>query len=521
MADSTIVFLVLGGVVILFVSNRVPVELVAVGAALTLWATGVLSLNESLAGFGDPTVLFIAALFVVSESLDATGVTTWAGQQLVTRAGSSQRRLLVLMMLLCAMLTALITVNGAVAALLPVVVVTAVRMKLPVSQLLMPLAFSAHAGSLLTLTGTPVNVIVSEAAKDAGAGYFGYFEYTLVGVPLLAGTVVIVAFFGKHLLPSRNPKVMPRDFSDHAVTLLRHYDPESAPDPLFSREGGVAEAVIRPRSEMIGETVFPGMLTESGELVILAIQRQGEDLGPGEVELAAGDTLLLQGRWDALEINLQDPNVLVVDTPSYVRRQVVPFGPGAKRASLILVVMVLLLATGAVPAAVAAMLAAAALILTGVMSMERAYRSIVWTTVLIVAGMIPLSTAMAASGAAEKLADGLVAVAGGGSPYLLLVGLFVLTAVLGQLISNTATALVMLPIALGAAADMDVSVQPVLMSLNVAAAAALLTPVATPANLMVMGPGGYGFKDYPKLGLPIMLWFFVVAVFIVPLIWRF
>ena len=205
MADSTIVFLVLAGVVVLFVSNRLPVEIVAFGTALSLWATDVLDINQALAGFGDPTVLFIAALFVVSEALDATGVTARAGQELVARAGDSHRRLLVLMMLMCAFLTALISVNGAVAALVPVVVLTAVKLRTPSSQLMMPLAFAAHAGSLLALTGSPVNVLVSEAAKDAGSDYFGFFEFTLVGVPLLVGTIVIVTLLGSRLLPHRTP----------------------------------------------------------------------------------------------------------------------------------------------------------------------------------------------------------------------------------------------------------------------------------------------------------------------------
>ena len=186
MADSTIVFLVLFGVVVLFVSGLVPVEIVTVGTALALWATGVLDIDQALAGFGDPTVVYIAALFVVSEALDATGITTWAGQALVARAGESRARLLVLLMLLGAALTAVISVNGAVAALLPVVVVMAVRLHQPASRLLMPMVFAAHAGSLLALTGTPVNVIVSEAAKEHGGDYFGFFDFTLAGVPLVA-----------------------------------------------------------------------------------------------------------------------------------------------------------------------------------------------------------------------------------------------------------------------------------------------------------------------------------------------
>ena len=135
--------------------------------------------------------------------------------------------------------------------------------------------------------------------------------------------------------------------------------------------------------------------------------------------------------------------------------------------------------------------------------------------------MIPLSTAMTVSGAADKIADRLVDIIGDSGAYPLLIGLFVLTAVLGQLISNTATILVVIPIAVAAAAEVDVSARPVLMSLNVVASAALLTPVATPANVMIMGPGGYRFGDYAKLGLPLLAWYFVVAIGLVPLIWNF
>ncbi len=161
MSDIAIVYAILAVAVVLFISGRVPVGLVAIGVALSLWATGLLPLETALSGFGDPTVLFIASLFVVSEGLDATGVTAWAGSQLIARAGEGRGRLVLLTMLLVAALTAVISVNGAVAALLPVVVVIAVRTGRAPSQLLLPLVFGAHAGSMLTLTGTPVNVIVS------------------------------------------------------------------------------------------------------------------------------------------------------------------------------------------------------------------------------------------------------------------------------------------------------------------------------------------------------------------------
>jgi di/tricarboxylate transporter len=518
MSHETITFLILGAVVVLFVLDRFPVAVVAVATSLALWATGVLDLNQALAGFGDPAVIFIASLFVVSESLEATGVTAWVGQQLIARVGESRTRLLVLMMLMTAVLTALISVNGAVAALLSVAVVMAMRLRRPTSQLLLPLAFGAHAGSLLTLSGSPVNVIASEFTHDAGAGSFGYFSFALVGVPLVIGTIAIVVLLGERLLPHRTPRSGSRDFSAHARTLVEQYGLDGDAELLTPRSG-VAEVVIPPRSQLVGDTAFPGMVTESGDLVVLAVQRKGEDLS-GETVLAVGDTLLLEGAWGALEEHLDDPEVLVVDEPELVRRQV-PLGPGAVRALVVLGVMVVLLATGAVPPAVAGLLAAGAIVVGRVLTIDQAYRGISWTTVVLVAGMFPLSTAMTQTGAAARLADALVDVVGGSGGYALLAGLFLLTAALGQLISNMATALIVIPVALETAQDLDVSARPVVMCVVVSAAAALLTPVATPANLMVMEPGGYRFADYWKLGLPLLVLYGAVAVGLVPVFWSF
>lgn len=504
----------------MFAWDRFPVATVALGTALALWATGVLSLDQSLAGFGEPTVLFIASLFVVSEGLESAGVTSWAGQELVARAGGSRSRLLVLMMLLVAFFTALISVNGAVAALVPVAVVISVRLGRSASQQLMPVAFAAHAGSMLLLTGTPVNVIVSQYAADAGVGRFGFFEFALVGIPLVAGTIAIVVLFGEHLLPMRNPRSIPADFSDHARTLVEQYTLANDQD-LFTRRAGIAEVVIPPRSSAVGDTVFPGMVTDSGDLVVLAVQRKGRDLEPEESTLAVGDTLLLQGTWDAIARRVDHRDLLVVDSPEAVRRQAVPLGRGATRATVVLVGMVILLATGAVPPAVAGLLAAGAIVVSGVLTIEQAYSGISWSTVILVGGMISMSTAMTHTGAAGRIADALVDLVGNAGPHALLFGIFVLTAVLGQLISNMATALIVIPVALSAAGDLNVSPKPTLMAVAVSAAAAFLTPVATPANLMVMGPGGYRFGDYWKLGLPLLALFGVVAVFLVPVFWSF
>lgn len=601
MSEIWTVFAIVAAVIILFVWDRLPVIAVCIGSAMALWATGVLTLEQSLAGFGDPATIFVASLFVASAALEKTGITAWVGQILMRFAGRSRTRLVGLVMLCVGLLSALISVNGAVAALLPVLMVMAVRLRRPPSQLLMPLVFGAHAGSMLALTGTPVNVLVHEASLDAGLDGFSYFEFALAGIPLMIGSIFIALLLGDRLLPVRASRALPPDLSTHARTLVEQFRlttgihqlrvrPESrlvgtprtaldlsgrpdlalltlragdtdAPrldtiqagdilivrgeadalaelaadltlsphedaashlveESVFNRASGLAEVVIPPRSPLIGEQLFPGMVTPSGDLVVLAVQRQDRDLAPHEA-LAAGDMLLLQGTWAALDRHLAPPEVLVVNSPDLVRRQALPMGPGAKLTLAILAAMVLMLATGLVPAVIAGLISAGAVLLFGILTPEEIYRAINWTTVILVGAMMPLSTAIAATGAAQMLAEGLIVFVGDAGPRVLLAGLFVLTAILGQVISNTATALIIIPISVVAAFEMGVSPQPVLISVAVAAAASFLTPVATPTNLMVMEPAGYRFGDYWKFGLPMMLWFFVVAVGFVPLVWPF
>ena len=194
------------------------------------------------------------------------------------------------------------------AALIPVAVVVAARATLAPSQMLMPLAFSAHAGSMLALTGTPVNIIVSDAAADAGARPFGYFEFALAGVPLLVGTVLVIVLLGLHLLPERTPAA-----------------------ELVGSGRGVTEVVVAPRSPLIGQHLFAGMATPSGDLVVLAVQRAGDPVeGPDET-LRSGDTLLLSGTWENLhEHTAFGAEVLVVDDPALLRRGVSGVGRGGR-----------------------------------------------------------------------------------------------------------------------------------------------------------------------------------------------
>lgn len=515
---STLVILLCA--VIAFVSNRIPLGVVAIGVSVALYLSGVLDLHSAFAGFGDPTVLFIASLFVVSEALESTGLVAWAGQQVVSRAGTRRVQLLIVIGLLVALLTSVISVNGSVAALVPLVVVVAARAGITPSQMLMPLAFSAHAGSMLALTGTPINIIVSDVAADNGGREFGFFEFALVGLPLVIGSLAIIVLLGRRVLPDRAPATMPIDLDQLASLLREQYalDPERA---LMSTARGVSEVLVPPRSPLIGLHVFPGMRTPSGDLVIIGARRGEQPLDDAGDTLRVGDALLLDGSWEDLQRHTAERSeVLVVDEPATLRRSV-PLGRGTTRTTVIVISMIVLLATGIVPAAIAGLLAAGALILTGVVTITRAYQAISWTTVILVAGLIPMATAFTETGTAQLLAEGLRDLVGDAGPHAAVAAIVVIALILGQLISNTATVLIIAPVAVALAASMEASVMPFMMALTVAGAAALLTPVATPANLMVMEPGGYRFGDYARLGLPLMALYFVLAVFYVPLIWPF
>jgi len=601
-SSASVSLIILVGCIALFVWNRLPVGTVAILTGLALYFTGVLNAGQVVAGFGDPVVIFIATLFVVSEGLESAGVTTWAGQVIVGRAGSKPKRLLAAVMLLAGGLSAAITPNGAAAALLPVTISVARRARTKPSKMLIPMAFAASAGALLTLSGSPVNVIVSEGSQSVGGPGFGFFEFAIVGLPLLLGTGAIALLLGNRLLPDRTSTDLPADFGSYAATVAEHYDlnrtlhrvrvrPDSrligtvvADLPLdaypglgvvgvqdsagsaagddhtladgdrvvlsgpeegitvfaaehgvkitgsalatrqgssiLSRRSGIAEVVIPPRSRLIGQTLFPGMVRQ-GQLIVLAIQRVGRDAGLKPVVIAEGDAVLYYGQWRSVESLAASGDVLVVNSPESVRRQVVPLGRRAPQAIAVLVGMVILLATGLVPPAIAGLMAAAAMVLLKVVEPQQAYRAISWPTVVLIGGLIPLSTAIQTSGAADIIASALVGAVGGAGPYLLMLALFALTAALGQVISNAATVLIVMPIALSAAAETGVSPQAILMMVAVAGAASLLTPIATPANMIVMAPGGYRFADYWKLGAVTMVFWLIVGVLLVPLVWPF
>jgi di/tricarboxylate transporter len=288
----------------------------------------------------------------------------------------------------------------------------------------------------------------------------------------------------------------------------------------------LAEVVIPSRSKLIGQVAFPGMMTEDGNLMVLAIQRGGNEMRQNEmrqepVVVQAGDHLLMQGTWKALDQYLADPKVLVVDSPEVVQKQAVSLGQGAYAAIAILLLLVVLLAFNLVSAPVAAVLCAALMVVTGVLTLPQVYRGIDWNTCILIGAMIPPATAMSKTGAAELIGDQVVSALGGGGPLVVLVGIFLVTATISQFISNTSAALVMMPIGLATASELGVSALPLMMGVAMGASASFLTPFANGVSLMVYGPGGYRFGDFWKLGLIVMAWALIVTAVVIPLYWGF
>lgn len=630
MDPMLLTFLILGLAIALFVWDKIRSDLVALLSLLALYLFGIVTLPQALAGFADSAVLMIAALFVVGEGLARTGITAWVSQQILALAGNSPRRLLVMVMLGAALLSAFISNTGTVATLLPAVIAIAWSVRSLPSKYLIPLAFAANAGGLLTLTGTPPNIIIADALAAQGLAPFGFFEFSLIGVPLLAVTILYMVTLGQRLLPQRETTEQPVDVNaamaamgdafdlhgklyqltigpdsplagktleeaalgrDFNVSVLRidsvdeggerplpgrvleagrrtvaqlqrtqripnaasrlqaddlilvkgtvetvHHVAETyrleceeidesetdLADILVTHEIGVAEVLITPRSAYLGQTLQKSRFTQKYGVQVISIRRENKLVTRQGTPLQLGDALLVRGRWENIELlRNEGRNFVVVGQPEAMSRQIVELNRSSLVAGLSLVGMVILMVSGAVPTVMAALIAAAAMVLGGCLNNTQAYRSISWPSVVLIASMIPMSTALQTTGGAELLANVLVSSVGSWGNLAMLAGVFVLTAVFSQVISNTATAVLVAPIVLSAAAGLGVSPYPLMMTVAIGASAAFLTPIASTTNLMVMSPGGYAFKDYLKCGFPLILIFLGVALLLVPLIWPF
>jgi di/tricarboxylate transporter len=291
---------------------------------------------------------------------------------------------------------------------------------------------------------------------------------------------------------------------------------------LLSREVGLAEVLLTPRSQFIGAVAPTSRFLERVDVALLGARRGSTQLAP-DAEVQLGDSFLVRGTWDAigqLGEEFRD-DVVIVGCPADLASQVTQLSPRSFLAIAILAGMVSLMVSGLVPVAIASMLAAMAMILVGCIDVRQAYAAVSWSTVMLIAGMLPMATALDATGGARQVADLLVATLGSIGPVAVLGGVFVITTTLSQVMSNTATAVLMCPIVLTTAASMGVDPHPLMMAIAVAASTAFLTPIGTTTNLMVLGPGEYRFADYAKVGAPLVTIFLAICLVLIPVIWPF
>ncbi len=602
--------------VLLFASERLRLDIVALLLLLALMLTGILTPAEALAGFSDPVVLMIAGLFIVGGGLTHTGLAAAMGR-LLARAGrhGGEAGLVVLVMLSVAALSAFMSTAGATAIFLPVVVNLAWRARVSPSKLLMPLAFGSLIGGMLTLIGTPPNLVVSGQLSTHGLKPFGFFDFTPIGLVLLVIGVSFMALVGRRMLSDRsrhsfalarseeetlsltdlaaayhlpgqlfrvrirrNSPLAGRTVAEvdlrgryqvnvlelqnwpdgqvhpspaHPVlpeTVLRVNDilhiqatseevsqmarqealgvlPIRDLDrPLISEELGMVEILLPPRSSLIGKTLREIRFRERYSVTVLSILRFGEPLREelGGARLRFGDTLLVQGSWEKIGVLREESrDFVVVGQPHEMLESPGSAHQRAPMAAAIMLVMLLLMTFEVIPGVAAVLLAAVAMILTRCLTMEEAYGEMNWASVVLLAGTLPLATALQKTGAVQFLAAGLTQSLGEWGPLAILGGFFVLTSVCSQFISNTATTVLMAPIAYQVATQLGFSPYPYLMVVALAASTSFSTPIASMSNTLVLGPGGYRFTDFLKVGVILQLLMLVAGLIVVPFFFPF
>jgi di/tricarboxylate transporter len=600
--DALYVLAVLAVTVALFVSDRIRLEIVAVLATLALVLGGQIDADEAVAGLGSRVVVLIAALFVVGEALFRTGVAHRVGGLLVARAGADERRLIALMMVAVAGLSAFMSSTGAVAVFIPIALGLAQRTGIPRERLLMPLAIAAMIGGMLTLIGTPPNLVVAAELRRAGLEPFGFFTFTPIGAVILAAGIAYVAFVGVRLLGGRHGaestgarptireliaahdlmdevfllRVPPRSrLVNQAVRearLIRRYGvtvvgvrrergfraalPETrfgagdlllvtgeaeavarleagegvarvpldqAPPRESDDDLGVVEVLVSPQSRVVGHTAVDAGFREVHGLVVQSVLRGGRRLRTplADLKLEGGDVLLMAGSWGAIRrLSQERPNLFVLRLPQEAD-DVAPVRHKAPVALAVTGLMIAGLTLDVLPSVIVVLIAAVALVLSGCLDMPAAYRAVNWQSVLLIAFMLPTATALENSGALALLVDGLVGGLGEAGPMALLAVLFLLTSLLSQVISNTATTVLVAPVALSAAQQLDVSPYSLLMGVAIAASTAFATPVASPVNTLVLGPGRYRFTDFLKVGVPLQLVALALCLALLPVLFPF
>lgn len=590
-ADNWLVLAILAAAVVLFTTDRLRVDVVALLVLASLVLTGLLTPAEAFSGFASPAVVTVWAVFIISGGLFYSGVADRLARAMLRLAGTSALRLLIVLMITVGVMSAFMNNIGAVAILLPAVVALSRQLHIAPSRLLMPLAFAALLGGNMTLIGTPPNILASAILQEyGGVEPFAFFDFLPMGLIVLVAGILYMVLIGRHLLPERNPsgdlaneypvreyltevgvgeasplvgrsvsetrfgesydlnvvevrsngrvlgpstehRLAPGDVlllegaADEILALSKGQD--LRPIPSWSgaqwhpednpRDLQLAEITLAPHSQHDGHTLKELNFRARYGLSVLAMRHNGESLAThlGDVPLSFGDSLLLQGAPQKLNLLRSDPNFLVLDTPQIEQRRT----EKATLAILVLLSVLAVVTTGWLDVSVAMLLGAVAMVIGGVLTMDEAYQAIDWQSVFLIAGMLPLGVAMETSGTARLLADQIVGLVGAWGPLAVLGGIFVLTALLTEVISNAAATVLVVPIAIDAAFGLNVNPQTFVMATVIAASTSFLMPVGHQVNVIIYGPGGYKFTDYTRVGIGLNLLILLLVLTVLPLVW--
>ena len=617
---TTIIVLLVAAV--FFAMGKVRSDLVALCALLALMMFGILSPAEALSGFSNPVVIMMVGLFVVGGAIFQTGLAKKISGKMMNLAGNSELRLFLLVMLVTAFIGAFVSNTGTVALMLPIVVSLAARARMNVSRLLIPLAFSSSLGGMLTLIGTPPNLVIQETLVEAGYEPLSFFSFAPVGVICIAvGMVVLLPlsqwFLGKksssdghgrrkskslhelvreyHLTDNlvkvkvdadslacgktvseldihnryaltvyevRREKTMQSGLlktvnqrlagpqtelqsgdiiyiigekaqtskfvSDYrlAVVETQESEPEEGGAQLDFYDIGIAEIVMMPTSRLVNRKLKESGFRSKYHINIVGVRRKGQYImdNLAELRLHGGDVLLVQGTWENISrLNRDEEDRVVLGQP-LEEVEKVTLDYKAPLAACIMLLMIALMVFDFIPVApvTAVMFAGVLMVLSGCFrNVEAAYKTINWESIVLIAAMLPMSVALEKTGASALVSRTLAESLGHYGPYALLAGIYFSTSLLTLFISNTATAVLMAPIALSSAAQMGLSPYPFLFAVTLGASMCFATPFSTPPNALVMQAGRYTFMDYVKVGLPLQVIVGIVMVFALPLLFGF
>ncbi|MEP7214567.1 MAG: SLC13 family permease [Acidobacteriota bacterium] len=595
-----ITFVILAAALILFLSERLPADLVALLVVVALGITGVLTPAEAFSGFSRSAVITIIAIFVIAEALQRSGVTEQVGHILLRVGGKSELSLVVIVMIAGAFLSLFMNNIAAAAVLLPAVSGAAKKAGVNGSRILMPLAFGTILGGMATLLTTS-NIVLNSLLLDSEIEGFSLTDFFPVGAILVVTGIAYMAFFGRRFLPGDSPlertqapntadrddlvaayglgknlfraKVpddsfligkrlsectLREDFGVSVVAIVRKgrkildLSPDSkirradtlvlegdekdfrerdvkpymeflpaaewTEEDLESNAVEVVEAMLAPRSRLIGKTLREAHFREKYGMSVLAIWRGDQEkiLDLPDVRLVFGDALLLQGSRSRLSVLSDDPDIILLMSGGEAAITV----PNKGVAAILIFFATIILAIGFPNLTGTIMLGGAlAMLLTGIMTTEQAYASIGWKSVFLVAGMLPMGLALSKTNAAGLMGGAVVDILGQYGPMFLLGGLIVLTVLLTQAINGAVTAAIVGPIAIHVAQQAGINPRSMVMAVALATSMAFITPLSHAVNVLVMSPGGYNFKDFLKVGIPLTVILFVVVMIVLPVFW--